>query len=510
MKRALTVGLALYVSLFVFASPVVRADLVCSSTVMNACGGGGGGATVIASGTTTITGGTDTHVCYNDAGTMRCGDAGFTYSEGTDTPTILGGLELGHASANTLSAASGILSVEGKALLDVSSSQTITAGTKDFEGGTLTVSSTGSGTPAYLAVPALTLLTGADNICIGAASCAAATTSNQNVVIGSNAGDGATTTMTVNVLIGYNAGTGSSIGTQNTAVGATALDATNATSTQRNSAFGYSSLGGVTGGSRNTGIGYQSGNSVTSGNDNIFIGDDADTTAGTSGTQICIGSGARCTAANQMVIGGNGSQITDIYISEGVTNATPLDTTIQGTGGNGTDIAGADLRIAGGKGTGTGAGGDLVGLTSPALTTGTTLQTLEVRSRVVAKQFALTDNTVATFAVQTLGNDTGGGGSIEYCVYAADATTAGVECGRADFAGVDVTAGAGGEVCPNLTKVGTPLQALSGSTLTVTFTATTGTDLCNLRVTADTDIVTPVELWIKYSVVNSGRVITPQ
>lgn len=193
-----------------------------------------------------------------------------------------------------------------------------------------------------------------------------------------------------------------------------------------------------------------------------------------------------------------------------ITCAAPLTTEVRGASGLGTNIAGADMTLAGGRGTGTGAGGNLNLQTSPALASGSTGQTLETRQIVVAKQKTLTDNTIATFAVQTLGNDTGGGGTIHYCVYAADATTAGLECGSADFAGVDVTAGAGGEVCTNLGKIGTPLQALSGSTLTVTLAASTGTDLCNLRVTADTDIATPVELWIKYTVVNSGRTITPQ
>jgi hypothetical protein len=200
----------------------------------------------------------------------------------------------------------------------------------------------------------------------------------------------------------------------------------------------------------------------------------------------------------------------NVIVGNCVTCASPTGGVVLGPGGSGTNVAGGHMTVAGGRGTGTAAGGNVLLQSSPSIASGTTAQTLETRQLIVAKQFGLTDNTIATFAVQTLGNDTGGGGTIQYCVYAADATTAGLECGSADFAGVDVTAGAGGEVCTNPGKIGTPLQALSGSTLTVTFAATTGTDLCNLRVTADTDIATPVELWIKYTVVNSGRTITPQ
>lgn len=192
-------------------------------------------------------------------------------------------------------------------------------------------------------------------------------------------------------------------------------------------------------------------------------------------------------------------------------NGAPVAQTLKAHDGiTGSNIAGANMTVAGGRGTGTGAGGNVITQTSPAVASGTTAQTLELRELVVAKQFTLADNTTTTFAVQTLGNDTGGGGTIWYCVYAADATTSGVECGDVDFAGVDVTSGAGGEVCTTPGKHGTPLQALSGSTLSVTFSATTGTDLCSIRVNADTNIATPVELWIKWGVRNSGRTITPQ
>lgn len=501
MKRLLFCGL------FLLAASVANAEVVCSSSVLNACSGSGGGS--VTSGTTPISGGADTQVCFNDTATLSCGDSGLTFAETANTLSVLGNLELGHATANTLSASSGVLSVEGKALLDVSSSQTITAGTKDFEGGTFSVSSTGSGTPAYLDVPALSALTGADNICIGTASCAAATTANQNVVIGSNAGDGATTGMTTSVLIGYNAGTGSNIGGNNVAVGARALDATTNTTAASNIAIGTDACGSVTTGANNTCIGNGAGGSnVTTGNANTFIGLSAGASSNVS-ESVAIGQNATVTASQQMAVGGDTREVTDVYWSEGVTNASPLDVTHNATGGSGTDTIGADLRLAGGKGTGAGAGGDLVGLTSPALATGTTAQTLEVRSQIVAKQFTLTDNTAATFAVMTLGNDTGGGATVDFCIKAKDATDEQMECGSVYFAGIDVTAGAGGETCATPTVVGT-VEALSAGTLGVTFAQTTGTDLCNWRVTSDTSLTT-TEHYIKFSIShNSGQAITPQ
>lgn len=50
--------------------------------------GGGGGSTTITSGTTPITGGATTQVCYNQGGTLKCGDAGLVYDEATDIMTI--------------------------------------------------------------------------------------------------------------------------------------------------------------------------------------------------------------------------------------------------------------------------------------------------------------------------------------------------------------------------------------------------------------------------------------
>ena len=88
---------------------------------------------------------------------------------------------------------------------------------------------------------------------------------------------------------------------------------------------------------------------------------------------IVIGTSATSTANNQLVIGSTTAVINDVYIGDGVTDATPTSFTFNATGGSGTDIAGADLTIAGGRGTGTGAGGDIVFQTATPGTTGTAL-----------------------------------------------------------------------------------------------------------------------------------------
>jgi hypothetical protein len=227
---------------------------------------------------------------------------------------------------------------------------------------------------------------------------------------------------------------------------------------------------------------------------------------------IQIGMAGGTTVANSATIttGSSGNGILNVYFGKGYSSTAALNYAINGTAGSGTDNAGGGVTLAGGKGTGTARGGNVQIQTSPSIATGTTVQTLETRGLVVARQFTLVDNTVATFATLILGNDTGGGGTIHYCVRASDATNEQLECGAIDFGGVDITAGAGGETCPAPTKIGTPFQALSSGTLTTTFSATTGTDLCNLRITADTSL-TPTSLSIKYSVThNNGQTITPQ
>lgn len=97
---------------------------------------------------------------------------------------------------------------------------------------------------------------------------------------------------------------------------------------------------------------------------------------------IAIGQGTSTTAANQLVIGSdNGaSEITSAYVGSGVVDDAPKSFTLNATGGSGTNVAGANLTLAGGKGTGSGTPGSVIIQTSTAGSTGTTLQTLATRA----------------------------------------------------------------------------------------------------------------------------------
>ena len=125
---------------------------------------------------------------------------------------------------------------------------------------------------------------------------------------------------------------------------------------------------------------------AAAGDGGIALG--ASTVAAHTGA-ICMGTGATSTAAKQLVIGGadNTYEIDDVYIGAGVTDATPPSVTIQTTGGVGTDIAAGNLTLAGGKGTGDAAGGDIFFQTSDAGGSGTTPQTLTTKASVTADGF---------------------------------------------------------------------------------------------------------------------------
>lgn len=84
------------------------------------------------------------------------------------------------------------------------------------------------------------------------------------------------------------------------------------------------------------------------------------------------------TAAKQLVAGSTNSSynIDNVFIGGGVVNSSPVATTYNATGGSGTNIAGAALNLAGGKGTGNALGGVINFQYSTATTSGTTLQSL--------------------------------------------------------------------------------------------------------------------------------------
>ena len=107
----------------------------------------------------------------------------------------------------------------------------------------------------------------------------------------------------------------------------------------------------------------------------------------------------------------------ETYFGNGLVHATPTANALKATGGSGTDIAGASLTIAGGQGTGTGAGGSLSFQTAPVGTTGSSLNALVTALQVDASVTAgntrmlVYDVTAAALVRVSVGaTDSGGSG----------------------------------------------------------------------------------------------------
>lgn len=71
-----------------------------------------------------------------------------------------------------------------------------------------------------------------------------------------------------------------------------------------------------------------------------------------------------------------------IYLGNGEQNATPTNSELRATNGQGTNINGANLSIYGGVGTGSGAGGDITFQTAPAGSSGSSNNTPVERLRI--------------------------------------------------------------------------------------------------------------------------------
>lgn len=160
-----------------------------------------------------------------------------------------------------------------------------------------------------------------------------------------------------------------------------------------------------------------------------------------------------------------GFQGTDAYFGNGVVNAAPASYVLNGTGGSGTNIAGANLDLAGGKATGNAIPG-IIGVRYPLIgATGTTLQSLSAARFPVQTNFYLnysTTTTVANTAAET--------GLLGAADFGTDTIQAGLgRVGRAfrlDFRGVLQNTGT-----PTLTiriKLGgTTLAAYTGTMVAV-------------------------------------------
>lgn len=302
------------------------------------------------------------------------------------------------ATSNTFKA-----SLNGAAFVDITTgSASVITGTTNSGTPFLTViGSTGANSATGINNTAMgyqagnVLGTSTDNAVFGFQA-GALTTGSNNAMLGSSAGDGVTSGAR-NVLVGKDAGGASGSGAMSdvVAVGYQAgLLNTQSQNTFIGSSAGAANIGGtgqtfvgyqagtVATGGGNTLIGFQTGASITTGNFNTLIGGSI---TGSTALVGAIAIGWQAIAANNtFVAGGTGGAINDVFFGRGITDATPTAYTLNGSGGSGSDISGANLQLAGGKGTGVASPG-LVVLKYPLLTTtGSALQSLSTQSYPVS------------------------------------------------------------------------------------------------------------------------------
>jgi len=181
-----------------------------------------------------------------------------------------------------------------------------------------------------------------------------------NTIIGTNAGESFTSAEEV-VAIGV--GAGKRVTSMHNSIFIGWLAGQNATTGYSNIIIGSAGGGNFDTGLHNTAIGH---NTVL----NAAGGSSAPVGA------IAIGSNSATRSSNQFVAGSLSYPINTVHFGSGVYHTSPTAYSINGTGGSGTDVAGANIIIAGGKGTGDAAGGDILFQTSDAGASGTTLQSL--------------------------------------------------------------------------------------------------------------------------------------
>jgi hypothetical protein len=200
--------------------------------------------------------------------------------------------------------------------------------------------------------------------------------------MGQCAGAAATGSAQQNVIIGdFAADVAQNLG-NTVAIGANALSNTTSNAAQ-NVVIGSGAAFTMGAAKDNVMIGYFAGLSKpTTGNKNIMIGSQTCQSTNSSNT-VVIGFHADATTSNQGVLGSDHvcGGIPDWYLGHGVVKACAAAVTLNATGGSGTDNPGGNFVLAGGKGTGTGAGGEVQFSTAAAgACTGTSLNALVQRA----------------------------------------------------------------------------------------------------------------------------------
>lgn len=201
-------------------------------------------------------------------------------------------------------------------------------------------------------------------------------------------------------------------------------------------------------------------------------------------TSIALGRTATTTTNKQFVAGADTYSIDNVFFGTGVLSAAPGSYTINGSGGSGTDIAGGNITIAGGKNTGAGAGGSIIFQTSPAGASSATLATLATRLTIDTTGLSTFDGDI-NFALGTARtvkptDRTDGAGAGYALTVNGGSQTAGTGAGGA----LNLNGGAGFGVSAGGAVVITGGGSLTGGAVTInggTGVATGATNIATTR-----------------------------
>lgn len=212
---------------------------------------------------------------------------------------------------------------------------------------------------------------GGNSVCIGYSATGDSSAANQ-VIIGASLSSTAASVVNIGSL---NTCTGDvCVGTDVDGQGSHAISIGNNCDIEADTGGGVciGNAGSVGDGGSAVGFGISIGDSATVGwGYGIAIG----RSATTNYASVVIGRNASATAHNQLILGGNSQATKDIYIGEGVTDATSNPISINSTERTGTNVAGNAMSFTT-RGTGTGLSGEFLFKGHGAGTSGTTAGTL--------------------------------------------------------------------------------------------------------------------------------------
>jgi hypothetical protein len=256
--------------------------------------------------------------------------------------------------------------------------------------GALRFNTTGNFNTAVGASAMFQNVSGIENTALGASALVNNTTGGLNTALGRSAMVNNTAGAN-NVAAGWNALRENTTSGNNAAHGYEAVRRF-VSGTGAQTAVGYRALYGGSAtpanntGGENTAVGHQAGDGITTGSTNTIVGHNAgrSITTGSGNTVLGAGLAGSAALANTVLIGSSGAERlrlsgTESIFGNGDTAASPNAATLRGTNATGTNIAGPNMTIQAGRGTGTGAGGSLSFQTAAAGTTGSTLNAATTR-----------------------------------------------------------------------------------------------------------------------------------